>query len=169
MDNREFYLEQFKVLKTEELTRIGFRDNMIYISLVAIGTVFAFCLQKPEYDFGLLVLPFFCIIMGWTYFNNDKKVNTIGAYLNKHLIPILKDNDEVCSWGEFRKLEVDRIERKSIQLGVDISLFCLSSSVSIFAFFINHGETNWFYPLVAVIEFICIFYLATLFCKNYST
>jgi len=166
MDNLNFYIVEFERLKHEQLKRIEFRDHMIYLTLIAIGTVFAFCLEKPEFNFAFLVLPFFCIIMGWTYYVNDRKVSAISDYINNKLIPkiaAITDQPITDNWEIIRKNEPDRIFRKWFQLLIDVSLFCASSVISIVAYFILNDYFDWSHLVIVIIEGALILILLVLF------
>ncbi|MBI5371266.1 MAG: class I SAM-dependent methyltransferase [Sphingobacteriales bacterium] len=169
MDNLAFYTAEYGKLKDEQLKRIEFRDHMIYLTLIALGTVFAFCLEKPQYNIAFLVLPFFCIIMGWTYYANDRKVSSIGDYINNSLIPKIASitNQPIEeTWESMRKNDPDRKFRKWFQLLIDVSLFCISSAASIFAFYLYHDCICWTHNLVAGVASLLIITLSIFFIKN---
>jgi hypothetical protein len=73
---REIYLAEYKQLKDEQRARIGVRDNLIYATFTALAAVavFAFGGVSPRYP-ALLLLPPACIVLGWTYLSNDRKVS----------------------------------------------------------------------------------------------
>lgn len=169
MDNLAFYTAEYGKLKDEQLKRIEFRDHMIYLTLIALGTVFAFCLEKPQYNIAFLVLPFFCIIMGWTYFANDRKVSAIGDYINDNLVPkiVAITNQPISDgWESLRKTDPNRQFRKWFQFLIDISLFCLSSAASIISFYTFHDCICWPHHLTAVIAGVLIVTLIVLFAKS---
>lgn len=58
------------MLKEEQKSRIGFRDNLIYVNLVAVGGILSFALSQLENKHGLLIVPVVCLILGWTYLGN---------------------------------------------------------------------------------------------------
>ncbi len=39
------YLEEYSKLKDEQISRIGFRDNLIYVNLTAVGGSLLLCFQ----------------------------------------------------------------------------------------------------------------------------
>lgn len=79
------YLNEYTTLKEEQKTRIGFRDNLLYANLAAVGAVISFTLSKPDNKYGLLVLPLVCLVLGWTYLVNDQKISAIGQYIRSEL------------------------------------------------------------------------------------
>jgi hypothetical protein len=50
------YLQEYQQLKEEQAQRIGFRDNLLYVTLALFGTVLAFALGNKADPYGLLVL-----------------------------------------------------------------------------------------------------------------
>src|SRR4051812_2102577 len=86
-----FLIREYEKLKDEQHKRIEFRDHMIYLTLAAIGGVFSFALERPNMSIAYLVLPFLCIVLGWTYLVNDEKISSIGNYLRSVLIPKIEE------------------------------------------------------------------------------
>jgi hypothetical protein len=87
MSNKlEIYLSEYSALKEEQKSRIGFRDNLLYVNLAAVGAIISFSLTKPENKYALLVLPLVSIILGWTYLVNDQKISRIGQYIQEDLL-----------------------------------------------------------------------------------
>lgn len=169
MDNLSFYISEYEHLKEEQLKRIEFRDHMIYLTLVAIGSVFAFSIEKHEYSFTFLVLPFFCIIMGWTYYANDRKVSSIGCYIKDKLLPKIESitNQPIGeNWETIRGRELDRNTRKYIQLFIDVSLFSFSSFISIYVFYYLNTSISWYQYIIIVVESFLTLLLFILFVRN---
>ena len=126
----EIYKEEFSKLKDEQIGRIGFRDNLIYVTLVVIGSIFAFVLSGKGASEVLLVLPWVSFVLGWTYISNDQKISAIGKYLktewkqkvNKILGTLEVEND-LMGWESFHKIDGSRLRRKTFQLSVDCLVF----------------------------------------------
>ena len=76
-------LEYWK-LKEEQLKRIGYRDTMIHVQLGAVGAVAAWALMGHGY-LSLLVIPWVCVVLGWTYLFNDDRISAIGKYVRQDL------------------------------------------------------------------------------------
>jgi len=163
-----FLITEYEKLKDEQHKRVEFRDQMIYITLGAIGAVFSYALQKPEAEIALLVLPFVCLIMGWTYLTNDYKISQMGAYIRKKLIPeILKDpnltEDTQINWEIFNRTHNRRKRHKLLQLVVDITIFGISGVVSVMTFIVLHSELNFYHLILISLEFLALFYLIFLY------
>jgi len=60
---------------------IGFRDNLIYATLVAIGAILSFAITNPANYQALLILPLATFVLGWIYLSNDRKISEIGRYI----------------------------------------------------------------------------------------
>ncbi|WP_019502890.1 hypothetical protein [Pseudanabaena sp. PCC 6802] len=65
------YLQEYDKLKHEQVQRIGFRDNLLYVTLALFGTVLVFALGDKGNPYALLVLPWVSLVLGWTYVVND--------------------------------------------------------------------------------------------------
>lgn len=77
----EVYLNEYQKLKDEQIARIGFRDNLIYATLVAIGGLLSYALADAANARALLILPLATFTLGWTFLINDAKISAIGRYL----------------------------------------------------------------------------------------
>lgn len=84
--NIEVHLHEYDKLADEIVARIGFRDNLLYVTLAAYGGIITYALEKPEY-YALLILPWASLILGWAYLVNDAKVSAIGRYIRSDLEP----------------------------------------------------------------------------------
>ena len=82
----ELYLQEYRKLKEEQAQRIGFRDNLLYVTLALFGTVLAFALGDKANPYALLVLPWVSLVLGWTYLVNDQKISAIGQYIRYTLV-----------------------------------------------------------------------------------
>lgn len=85
----EVYLHEYNQLKSEQTARIGFRDNLLYVTLAAQGAIFSFTLlnhNKSDVSYyPLLIIPVVCLILGWAYLVNDDKISEIGRYIRYEL------------------------------------------------------------------------------------
>lgn len=152
----DFLLMEYQKLKDEQMKRIGFRDNMIYLTLTAIGSVFSFALLNELYVNSLLILPFLVSILGWLYITNDEKISAIGEYIKDNLIPKIEKLNSPSAinikenWESFHKSQNRRNERKIVQLFFDLLAFCGSSIVSILIY-INSTDASLIGSLLLLI------------------
>lgn len=162
-----FYFKEYEKLKDEQKARISFRDQMIYISLGVIGATFSFTLQYNNYLIILLILPFICFILGWTYLINDIKISEIGNYIQNKLIPnmIMTEASPIDSWENFHKKAPLRLKIKIIQLIIDISMFCGSAFISIILYF-TLNDISTISIIISSIEIILIIFLSYLFISS---
>jgi len=135
----ETYLKEYDSLKEEQRHRIGFRDNMLYVTLGAVGAVCAFALADPAHYFALLVVPWICVVLGWTYLVNDQKVSAIGEYIRVTIEPRIKEEtkasvERVFGWEEAHRADPWRYKRKALQLVVDELAFVASGLVILATF-----------------------------------
>ena len=75
----------------DKIQRIGFRDNLLYATLGIFGAVVSFALSNPANTYALLVVPWVCLVLGWTYVVNDEKISAIGRYIRLILVEKVKD------------------------------------------------------------------------------
>ncbi|RKR80399.1 hypothetical protein BDD43_0504 [Mucilaginibacter gracilis] len=167
----DFILKEFEKLKDEQNKRIEFRDQMIYLTLAAIGTVFSFALGNPKLAVTLLVLPFVCLIMGWTYLANDLKITQINSFIKDILIDELNKRltvlpiDATKSWESFVIKDRTRVPKKKIQLMVDLFTFVLPAFIAIISFYIKSSDLSWYDWLIMDIELATLVFLTWQFYK----
>ena len=168
-NNFGFLIKEYEKLKDEQNKRIEFRDQMIYLTLTAIGTIFSFSFEKPDLNIALLLLPFVCIVLGWTYLTNDEKISAIGNYVRTCLVPKLREchpDDKLPlnnHWELFSKNDTLRSQRKWFQLFIDLCVFCISGFISIVSFYHLHDILTWSQIILSIIEGILILYLSAQF------
>jgi hypothetical protein len=81
----EVHLHEFDKLKDEQIHRIQFRDNQIYVNLTATGVTGVFALAQPDHYPALLLIPWVNLVIGFLYISNDEKVSAIGRYFRRDL------------------------------------------------------------------------------------
>lgn len=166
-----FLVKEYEKLKDEQHKRIEFRDQMIFITLGAIGGVFSFVVDQPDYVTALLVLPFVCVVLGWTYLTNDERISEIGDYCQKNIIPKIESTDLeskiklIPSWEEFHRKAPGRKQRKITQVIIDLSIFCLSALFSIAAFFYLNRDFSTIHILLAILQSLFVLYLVYQFIR----
>lgn len=160
-----FLIVEYVKLKDEQNKRIDFRDQMIFITLGSIGAVFSFVIEKPDYITALLVLPFACIVLGWTYLINDERISEIGTYCRKELIPRIErinldpEQNVGTNWEVFHRTSERRKERKIIQLIMDLCIFCFSAFFSLAAFFYLSKCFSIIHVVLAALQSMFILYM----------
>ena len=85
------WLMEYDKLKVEQIQRIGFRDNLLYTTLGLFGAVVSFAVSNAANSYALLVIPWVCLVLGWTYVVNDEKISAIGRYIRLTLVEKVKD------------------------------------------------------------------------------
>jgi len=170
-NNFLFFLKEYEKLKDEQYKRIEFRDHMIYLTLAAIGTVLSFSLDVPDLNIALHVLPFLCIVLGWTYLTNDEKICAIGNYVRTSLVPKLTEHNSrdkrslTGHWDDYLRKDKSRRQRNWFQLFVDLSIFCFSGLASALAFYLLHYISNWYHIVISIGEGLLLLFLAYQFLK----
>lgn len=131
MTTKEIATVEYTSLKSEQVSRIGFRDNLLYVTLIAIAGTLSITHSAQNHTF-LLLVPAVSVILGWTYLMNDTMISAIGRYIREHkALPMGWENDH--------PLDKRRNSRKVIQLFIDLFTFCGSGYVSLVAYWITPG------------------------------
>uniref|UniRef100_UPI003F499E54 hypothetical protein n=1 Tax=Sphaerisporangium sp. CA-236357 TaxID=3240030 RepID=UPI003F499E54 len=128
-------LSEYERLKTEQLARIGVRDNLLYAELASIAGIAA-AVASARILALLLLLPVATTVLGWTYLANDHMVTAIGRYLREDLEPRLAaliDHPGVLfGWERDHRDDRRRRSRKTLQLAVDLTAFTLPPLAALF-------------------------------------
>jgi hypothetical protein len=99
---------EFTALKGEQGGRINWRDGQPYLTFLVYGWLLA--TRRP------LLVPVASLVLGWSYLRNDLQISMIGRYLREH--PLLN-----VGWESDHQADVHRMQRKAVQLGVDLVTF----------------------------------------------
>ncbi len=155
----KIYMEEYSKLKDEQRSRIGFRDNLIYVTLVCIGAILSYATRDPKNYYALLILPISNFILGLTWLLNDEKITSIRKYIQNNLTPcinkLLEGNDNtIFAWENSHRKGKNRICRKMLQLLANELLYCISGLFSVFLFF-HYSETTFF--IVSKVSMLGIF------------
>ena len=79
----DLVLAEYQQIKTEQVARIGFRDNLMYVTLVAIAGTLTITHSADSRGY-LLLVPAVAFALGWTYLANDNMISAIGRYVREH-------------------------------------------------------------------------------------
>jgi len=120
---------EYQQIKSEQVARINTRDNLIYVTLVAIAGVLTVAHSAASRGY-LLLVPAVAFVLGWTYLANDNMISAIGRYVREH--PALS----AMRWETEHPADKRRTSRKTIQLAVDLGTFCGSAAVALVAFWL---------------------------------
>jgi len=136
----EIFFKEYDKLKSEQAQRIGFRDNLLYVTLGLFVTVVSFAVSNPSNYYTLLVIPWVCLILGWTYVVNDEKISAIGRYIRYKLVDKVKEHtgytdvETLFGWEIAHRDDKHRKRRKLQQLIVDEITFVFSGVIALAAF-----------------------------------
>ena len=159
---KEILLEEYKTLKAEQLSRIKHRDNIIYVLLGAVGTLFSFAIIHKVYYVAAIV-PMISFVLCWMYLSNDRKISEIGNYISEDLAKELGDDEKIFLWETKRKGYSGRKVRKLIQFVVEMIVFSLPAAIGLIAAqFQPNGNA------VFIIDFIFVSWIVVLFIYHYS-
>ncbi|MCG5446165.1 hypothetical protein NIE79_004733 [Micromonospora sp. NIE79] len=152
-------LLEYERLKDEQRTRIGFRDNLIYVTLASMAAVITASLAAKGHANLLLLLPPVSTVLGWTYLVNDEKVSAIGRYIRDHLTPELDPTGTAFGWERAHRSDARRRSRKILQVIVDLGTFCVPAMAAMVVYWVN-GPYNWPFLLVSFVELAVVLALA---------
>lgn len=161
----EVYLHEYDKLKDEQTSRVGFRDNLLYVTLTVYGALIAFALSNTDLIHGLLVLPWVCLILGWSYLTNDEKISAIGRYIrydltdkiNQKLNP--SERESTLGWEIAHRNDKRRSRRKIEQFIIDLIAFVLSGITAVILYLFlapNLSPAVW---IIAVIDNVLLIIL----------
>ncbi|MFJ8940833.1 hypothetical protein ACIRL0_34845 [Streptomyces sp. NPDC102365] len=148
---------EYERLKEEQIRRIGFRDNLIYVSLAVSGAIFAYYFGGHNRAYSLLMVPFAVSVLGWTYLVNDEKISAIGKYFREDLRAELVvrgcAETSTLAWETFHRSDPDRVWRKRAQTAVDLFTFCAPSVAALVVFLTDdhRGILPWVFSSVALL------------------
>lgn len=156
------YLQEYSKLKDEQVQRIGFRDNLLYVTLGVLGAILSFALSQESSDttgeivrdaanntnyYALLVIPWVCLILGWAYLVNDQKISALAKYfrtdlrekINQELGIVETDKTSRSTFGwETKNIEDGgRKWRKIEQLIINEIAFVISGIVALVYFWVH--------------------------------
>ncbi|MFJ8789564.1 hypothetical protein [Streptomyces sp. NPDC102462] len=139
----QLLLTEYQAVKDEQKSRIGFRDNLLYVTLTVVAAVVAAVAQAGR-PAMLLALPPVCVVLGWTYLVNDQKISAIGAYVRDELAPRLAEladaeATEVFRWETAHRQDARRLSRKAVQLVVDLLAFCVVPASGLVVYWVAGG------------------------------
>ncbi|WP_218129350.1 hypothetical protein [Nonomuraea maritima] len=164
MSKAQLLLAEYQALKDEQKARIGFRDNLLYVTLGAVVTALIAGMQFRIAS-ALLVLPVICLILGWTYLANDEKISAIGRYVSGSLTSRLADSvsaeaseTDLFAWEKFHQADERRKSRKIFQCGIDLTCFCLIPFAALVGYWLS-PEPIGLLILASVLEAIAILLL----------
>ncbi len=163
----DIYLQEYGKLKDEQAQRIGFRDNLLYVTLALFGTVLAFALGEKANPYALLVLPWVSLVLGWTYLVNDQKITAIGRYIRYKLVEKVneltgqanegvEEVQSIFGWEIVHRSDRRRKRRKIEQLIIDEIAFVMSGFVALVAFWILVPQIHWLAQILGWIEFVLL-------------
>ena len=158
----EVLLAEYNCLKSEQAQRIGFRDNLLYVTLGVFGAVVSFAVSAPGNYYALLVIPWVCVILGWTYIVNDEKISSIGRYIRYELAAKVKactGNDapeKLLGWEVAHRDDKHRKRRKIQQLIVDEITFVFSGLIALGAFWFMATNPPLGVTFLSWIEFLLL-------------
>lgn len=153
----KIYLQEYDKLKAEQIARIGFRDNLLYVTLGLFGAILSFALPNKSYH-AFLLIPWICLILGWTYLVNDEKINALGRYIRYALVEKVSQEIQhpipelIFGWEIAHRSDSRRQRRKIIQLMIDEITFVVSGLLALIFFRALLPQTSIGIQILCVLE-----------------
>ncbi|MFK0235333.1 hypothetical protein [Streptomyces vinaceus] len=155
-------LAEYDRVKEEQKTRIGFRDNLLYVTLAAMVTVLIGATQTRQPAL-LLALPAATSVLGWTYLANDQKISAIGRYvrtdLGSRLATLTGEQESPFRWESAHRGDGRRKQRKIIQCAVDLITFVAVPIASLATFWV-YGAESALPVIISILEALTVTTLA---------
>ncbi|MET9685211.1 hypothetical protein [Streptomyces coeruleorubidus] len=156
----QLLLAEYQTVKDEQKARIGFRDNLLYVTLAVAAAVIAAAAQAKQASM-LLALPPVCVVLGWTYLVNDEKISAIGYYVRDDLGPRLAElaahggGFTTFGWEAYHRSDTRRRSRKATQTVVDLTAFC-GVPLAALAVFWTSGDAGGLLVALSVLEALAV-------------
>jgi hypothetical protein len=159
------HLAEYQKLKDEQIARIGFRDNLIYATLIAVGGILSYALSNPTNSRAVLVLPLATVALGWTYLINDEKISALGRYVRNNLAQrvggsISVATEEIFGWERITSGDKGRLWRKIVQFVVNEALFVGSGFVALSTYLTTERNIPGLFWIVTLVEMVFLGVLA---------
>jgi hypothetical protein len=161
----QLLLAEYESVKSEQRARIGFRDNLLYVTLAVVAAVIAATAQAEQPSM-LLALPPLCLVLGWTYLVNDENISAIGLYVRDDLGPKLAELAAHTSgfatfgWEAYHRRDARRRSRKAVQTVIDLTAFCVVPLAALIVFWSN-GDAGGLLIGISVLEALVLAGLAS--------
>ncbi|GIH27931.1 hypothetical protein Aph01nite_62410 [Acrocarpospora phusangensis] len=160
------HMAEYDRLKAEQVSRIGFRDNLLYAQLTSVAAIAAVAASAGRL-YLLLVIPITGVVLGWTHLCADHMVTMIGRYIREDLTARLTaaadldgtDDSAVFGWEHDHHRDVRRRSRKWFQLTVNLFAFCLPSLTGLTLVWIA-GRPSPLVIAVSLVELLIVVVLA---------
>jgi hypothetical protein len=165
LDPFELTKLEYTKIKDEQIKRIGFRDNLLYVNLLLISGIFSFTFTDKGYApwnyHALLVAGWASLILGWTYVVNDEKISSIGRYIRGTLLKVTGEQipEGVFGWEVAHRSDQRRKRRKVEQLVIDELSFVGVGITSVTLFLAVSSALHPWGVAIAVIEIVMLLVL----------
>ncbi len=158
-------LAEYAQIKDEQRARIGFRDNLLYVTLAAV-TAIAAAAAQTDFPELILALPVVSLVLGWTHLVNDEKISAIGRYVRTELASRLAEatnvEEPLFGWETYYRSDDRRVSRKTTQTVVDLLAFLVTPFAALITFWC-HNTDSALLVAVSILEAAGLVILGVLF------
>ncbi len=165
----DVHLSEYWKLKDEQTKRIEFRDQLIHVHLALVGAATGWGLTHSD-PRVFLIVPWICVIMGWSYLVNDDHISALGTYIRLELRPRLKEavgltDRDLLGWEIAHRSDDRRLQRKVIQYLVDLLTFVFSGLIALAIFVCEYTPLTWTLWVLVGAEIVLMLAIAVLFLR----
>ena len=168
---KNILLAEYSTLKSEQLARIKHRDNLIYVALGAMGTLFSFAMIHDA-AYVVSLIPMVSLVLCWLYISNDRKISEIGNYIGHDLPTLFKkytseeemplEANDMFYWEKRHMQYAGRKTRKKTQYVIDLLVFVFPSLVSCLIIWFKEQK------LLGIVSIVFVLAIIGLFVIHYS-
>ena len=152
-------LKEYEILKAEQTRRVGLRNNLIYVTLGLFTGIVSFAFVN---SYILLILPWICLILGWTYLTNDQQIAAISRYIRIGLVERIsrtisyEDIESILGFEIAHRSDKRRKRRKIEQLIIDEITFVISGILALSISWLLIPQLTLGIKLLIVIELLLL-------------
>ncbi len=158
-------IAEFDKLKEEQVSRIQYRENLYYLTMLVAGGLIAASYGDVRIERSTIVLPIVLFIILTVYNNNDDKITAIGEYIEnclaKNTGQLLGEDMKYFGWEGYHREKSGRALRKFRHFISKIILF-VGAPISAAALFVSssNGVISGLDKSILIIGIICTFWNA---------
>jgi len=136
------------------------------VTLGLFGTVVSFAVSNPANYYAFLIIPWICLVLGWTYVINDEKISALGQYIRIELAEKVKEKtgvleiESIFSWESYRRGSRGRRIRKIEQFIINQITFVIPGIVALLAFYYLVNNPICEVKILAGVELVLLSILA---------
>jgi hypothetical protein len=148
-DRLNIAVAEFNAMRAEILSRSTAQQNLLNLTIVAVGAVGSVAFSGASRQPVLLILPIVSCIFGMLYFDHGFAIGNIGRYIKDELAPAVRSESNwshALAWEDFvRRIASSqtRFRRSAVQFDIPILFAFLFVPVMISAYMATQLANTW--------------------------